>query len=1597
MKKYYSLLLGGLLAIAGIAPPQAQAAKTVPYSSPITLSSSTFDEGWTATDLDGDGYTWEPYSTSATSIGGTSSCAATKGNTGRTKDDWLFSPAIQLEAGKEYKVFYGIKAESSSHPQNMDVYFATSNDPTVLKTKTPLDRYENYTNTNFVKVDKTFNCTESGEYYLSFNCKSISDNWYMMVAVAEVYENVFTPASVTNFKAERDNSKPRVVEVNLSWTLPTKSVFGDTFTDAQTIEHVYIYRDGAETPTFTLDGTATTFTDNAEKGLTAGVHTYEIEVEVAGAKSGRVSATTKYVGPVTPATIPHTWTPSTQDDFEDWIVLKGENATTTEVWNWYSYYGVARFYHYANKIEEDYVVAPPFNVEEAGYYKVTVDAALLNVNYNSTNIFKVVYGTTPTVEGLSNVACEKIDFTSSSRTPYSYIVKLDNPGTYYFGVEAASTNAQATNTYVYAITLEESEKTPAAVSNLTATPDPEFGLSVTLNWTCPDKSSNGEDLTSDEYSIKVYKGDALVTTLDGGVNTYTDNVAEPGVYTYSVETVAPGGSSVGKQTVTSRWVGEHLVDLPYSTTFSTSDNTSTIWDIIDANNDGKTWHYYSNSYRCTQSDVEGTAANTRQYNDYFLSPWFEMTPGYYEVKFRAIGGTTSAPMTHNVGIVEAGTFVAGRSNLEQQKQYTSDSQNSSSDTYNPLKSYIFKIEEAGQYQIVFAAIGDQPVVTGSDLDYAGYGVSNVSIAAYPVLPGVATELNVTAAENEVLEATVTWKNPNTTNVEGLALESITKAVILRDGQKVTEITEDLTPGETSTFVDNSETGLTGGPHTYSVEIYNASGKSATAAPTFKLDWVGGGLDMSSPVVHTYAEFEELWSFVDVHNNQNSSYDGWSISGTTAMKVDESNSNNLFDDWAVSPRFTIENGGEYELRFETYIGATYKDYAPYSFDVYVGTGDVTEEGNFQKIGTITTTNPNSTASAPEYHSICIKGSDVAAALEGEDGVLVNVPTGSLSFALRATNKGGVFVKTFTAKPYVAPISLETPYINNFSDDNCFYGYTITTTNNKAWAKGEGDFAILDATENVSGGSMSNLATPGFAMLEGRKYVVSFKVWDTEGTSNNVTLRYANNPEFAGVQQKPMAMLAADNTSYENAYEYKALLEGTSDNVMYLRIDGIAQNGYAIMLTDLKVEEYVAPGPISLVTPYTNAFNGEFDINEYTLTPATGGWTVNANGYLTYGPSTAGTATIVSPAFIMVEGKEYKVSFDMWRSGGANHSITLKYGSDPANLTTGETYVLEESYSQATPYRFEQVITGNSEGIMYLAFDGYCNGRSSLCMDNLRVEDLAPEPPAEGNVYVGSVKGIDEIIETSSEYPYQLNYTITYNEDHTLTIEAAFNWEDGEPVGLTGNITAYIPNGNISIVLDEETGIGTSTETFNAGDVVEFTFWQARAYGRAEAPVTYTVGRPFDIQQADDADDSQVTNVDNAARTITLSKKSDVDAKLYIAAPTGATVYYLATPVSAQGVNGRREAADYVVAENNIIDLSTGTGTLSLYYQLGNEESTPIVFNYVVTNRMAVGVDGIYDTEEGARYFDLNGFEVKNPQAGQILIKVINGQATKVLVK
>ncbi len=1048
MKKLYTILAAATaltitataLPELGSAPQKVPAeAKTVPYSSNIATSSSTLDPDWTVINANDDSETWTAYSSTQTSWGGPGFAARYKYHSTNPGDDYLISPAISLQAGTEYMVRYQLS--TYSYPESMKVYVSTTTEPEEIQALTPMKEYIDLKQNFYTLESFCFTPETDGEYYVSFYECSSKNQFYLYLAGFEIMENKFAPSTVTGLSGVRDAA--REVKVNLSWTLPTKSTLGIAFTEEQTVEKVLVYRDGGERAIAELEGAATEFTDTEEYGLTPGTHTYEVAVVVAGETSAKCApVTVKNVGPLVAVDVPADLTIADADDYDNWTVLVGDQRVGN-CYDWAMMSGGkgAQYRYVASTDQDDWLISPPVNIVEPGFYKIDL-GIYKSSSYDVPNKFELYAGKELSIEGMTQLVTEQIPLSTTKKTQ-SIVAKIAEAGTYYFGVHAATKSATGSMyVYVTGMTVEQTEKTPLAVTDLTATPDAELALSVTLNWTAPAEDTTGEELLPEEYSTEVYRGEDLIATLAGGVNEYVDEeVPASGVYTYKVKTVAPEGASVETHpAVTTTWVGKPWVALPYSTSFKSADVTRGTWSVLDANEDGKTWALTSGTisdddFGCNPpvADSEGV----RHYLDYLISPYMDFEAGYYVVYFQ-IRATKDMPL--NVGLIPAGTASAERMDMQQVQQVLS------AGTSWKQQKVIFHFDEAGEYQVVFAMNEDTTVGTTYVSDKMR--LDDVSVEVYPVLPGVVTDLKVVAAEDESLEATVSWTNPTESNVPGLAPE-LTMANVYRDGDLVGIIEEGLVSGETTEWIDNEKNGLSAGTHKYEVEVFTADGKSTATRPAVTSEWIGGGYEAPYIAVGTNYSSESSyffteWTIINVDGDKGSSI--WSEPYTwiaRAAALNAANIENHADDWAISPRIQLDHNMVYKLTIDTYLGSSYEKYdvdgEGYPVEVYAGKGS--DYTTYTYIGTLrlnarngsTTNNELYLASSPQTHELYVCGAtdeemaetpetDEPVALSDEEDMgtspnkdkAVNVPMGGTSFAFYVNTPGGCNIRRFTVE-------------------------------------------------------------------------------------------------------------------------------------------------------------------------------------------------------------------------------------------------------------------------------------------------------------------------------------------------------------------------------------------------------------------------------------------------------------------------------------------------------------------------------------------------------------------------------------------------------
>jgi hypothetical protein len=143
-----------------------------------------FNPGWLVVNSNGDAKTWLTLASGGISTGNPK-CAEYPYNSASAADDWFFSPALTLQAGKTYELDFFYKAGSATWPERMRVHFATCQAPACTLSRT-WDN-DNIINTTYAKGTATFVPSTKGTYYLGFYCYSLADELNLYVDSIMLY------------------------------------------------------------------------------------------------------------------------------------------------------------------------------------------------------------------------------------------------------------------------------------------------------------------------------------------------------------------------------------------------------------------------------------------------------------------------------------------------------------------------------------------------------------------------------------------------------------------------------------------------------------------------------------------------------------------------------------------------------------------------------------------------------------------------------------------------------------------------------------------------------------------------------------------------------------------------------------------------------------------------------------------------------------------------------------------------------------------------------------------------------------------------------------------------------------------------------------------------------------------------------------------------------------------------------------------------------------------------------------------------------------------------------------------------------------------
>ena len=173
---------------------------------------------YTILDADKDGKTW----------GSTRYDFRCETSGANASDDWLFSPAVTLEAGKSYAVSFAGRNKSSDKPEIVSLKAGAKMTPEDM-TSVIFDKVE-FVDVELHKYSTYFVPAASGNYYFGFHCTSAPEMYYMCIENFAIQAPVDpqSPDSVSGFRVVP--APKGALQAALSFVTPTKNVDGSALT-----------------------------------------------------------------------------------------------------------------------------------------------------------------------------------------------------------------------------------------------------------------------------------------------------------------------------------------------------------------------------------------------------------------------------------------------------------------------------------------------------------------------------------------------------------------------------------------------------------------------------------------------------------------------------------------------------------------------------------------------------------------------------------------------------------------------------------------------------------------------------------------------------------------------------------------------------------------------------------------------------------------------------------------------------------------------------------------------------------------------------------------------------------------------------------------------------------------------------------------------------------------------------------------------------------------------------------------------------------------------------------------------------------------------
>ncbi len=500
--------------------------ETLPYVN--TLDDMDDWEWFTVVDANEDGSTWHWYSDGQASY---------KYNDANNADDWLFTPAFRLEAGKTYVFSLDANVSSSAYAETFEVKMGGA--PTAeamtadVVAGTSID-----SEMPVAFANKTITVAETGTYYFGIHVTSPADQSSLRIDNVTVDERILTaPVAVTDLAVTPASDK---AAATITFTAPTMTIGG---ADLTAITKAEILRDGEVIATLTdvKPGEAQSYVDDDES-LASGIYSYQVLCYTADGKGDLSEAVKARLTVVFSVPYYGDFTDVDNNPYNEFIVLdaNGDGFTFEDDAT------KAQYSYSSDNQADDYLVSPALHLEAGQNYAITVDVG----SGGYPEEFEVVVGQEPTAAGLTTKVLENCGVELEDFKVYEGVFTPETTGTYYVAVHCTS----PADLYLFWVNRLNIEFGPAddapAAATLTVTPGAEGAKSATLDIILPTKTVADGSLASISR-VDIYRDGNQVGSMEnqtpGATVQYVDQADDLTDGTHAYMAVCYNEAGIGKK------------------------------------------------------------------------------------------------------------------------------------------------------------------------------------------------------------------------------------------------------------------------------------------------------------------------------------------------------------------------------------------------------------------------------------------------------------------------------------------------------------------------------------------------------------------------------------------------------------------------------------------------------------------------------------------------------------------------------------------------------------------------------------------------------------------------------------------------------------------------------------------------------------------------------------------------------------------------------------------------------------------------------------------------------------------------------------------